>query len=169
MKRFCVTLCAVFMFTTAYLQNSIPKAQTLFIYDFSELAEWPSNYRSGPFIIGILGHSDVINELKSYTLGKKIGNQDIQVRQFDNLDEITTCHILFVPFSKTRQMPYIKESITGTSTLLITEKNGALEYGSAINFVIVKEKMRFEVSVENASKYGISFNPQLKEMAILSM
>lgn len=151
------------------MQNTIPKAQTLFIYNFSRLIEWPASYRSGPFIIGVIGDSDVIRELESYTNGKKVGTQDIEVRQFNSTSEITTCHILFVPFSRTREIPSINRILTGKSTLLITEKNGALDEGSAINFVIVQEKMKFEVKPENANKYGIKFSSKLTEMATQAM
>ena len=168
MKRFCLSLCVVFIFATAYVQNTIPQAQTLFIYDFSALIEWPQDYQNGPFIIGVIGESQIYEELKNYTAAKNVHSQNIQVVQFNSEEEISKCHILFVPFSKTRLIPKINKSLAGQSTLLITEKNGALSAGSAINFVIVHEKIKFEVNAENAYKCGLRLSPELKEMAYLS-
>ncbi len=79
--------------------------------------------------------SEVTSELELYTKGKKVGTQDINIIRYKSPKEITNCHILFVPFDKTKQMPEILGMLNGKSTLIITEKAGALEEGSAINFV----------------------------------
>ena len=169
MKKTLFTIIALFFASVAYMQTTIPKAQTLFIYNFSRLIEWPANYRSGPFIIGVLGASEVTVELESYTKGKKVGAQDINVIRYKTPQEITTCHILFVPFAKTKQVPEILGILNGKSTLIITEKAGALDEGSAINFVILQDKMKFELKPENAVKFGIKFSSKLQEMSMQSM
>jgi hypothetical protein len=76
---------------------------------------------------------------------------------------------LFVPFEKTKQMPEILGILKDKSTLIITEKAGALEDGSAINFVIVEDKLKFELKPENAVKLGIKFSSKLLEMSTASM
>jgi YfiR/HmsC-like len=169
MKKLITTLLALFFVTSAYMQTTIPKAQTLFIYNFSRLIEWPVNYRTGPFVIGVLGTSEVANELESYTKGKKVGTQDIAIIRYKTPQEITNCHILFVPFSRTKQIPELLGVLGGKSTLIITEKDGALEQGAAINFVMLQDKMKFELKAENATKFGIKFSSKLQEMSTQSM
>jgi hypothetical protein len=169
MKKTLATIIALLFASVAYMQTTIPKAQTLFIYNFSRLIEWPANYRSGPFIIGVLGASEVTMELESYTKGKKVGAQDINVIRYKTPQEISTCHILFIPFAKTKQVPEILGILNGKSTLIITEKAGGLDEGSAINFVILQDKMKFELKPENAIKLGIKFSSKLQEMSMQSM
>jgi hypothetical protein len=169
MKKTLATIIALLFASVAYMQTTIPKAQTLFIYNFSRLIEWPANYRTGPFIIGVLGASEVTIELEVYTKGKKVGAQDINIIRYKTPQEITTCHILFVPFAKTKQVPEILGILNGKSTLIITEKAGALDEGSAINFVILQDKMKFELKPENAVKFGIKFSSKLQEMSMQSM
>ena len=169
MKKIVTSLIALFFVTAAYVQTTIPKAQTLFIYNFSRLIEWPANYRTGSFVIGVLGTSDVAVELEAYTKGKKVGTQNIEVIRYKTPQEINNCHILFVPFARTKQIPEIVATLNGKSTLIITEKSGALEDGSAINFVVLSDKMKFELKPENASKFGIKFSSKLSEMSMQSM
>ena len=169
MKKTLVTFIALLFASVAYMQTTIPKAQTLFIYNFSRLIEWPANYRTGPFVIGVLGSPEVSSELEIYTKGKKVGSQDISIIRYKSPQEISICHILFVPFSKTKQVPEILGILNGKSTLIITEKAGALEEGSAINFVILQDKMKFELKPENAIKFGIKFSSKLQEMSMQSM
>jgi len=165
MKKTLATIIALFFASVAYMQTSIPQAQTLFIYNFSRLIEWPANYRTGPFIIGVIGGSEVTAELENYTKGKKVGTQDINVIRYKTPQEIATCHILFVPFAKTKQVPEILGVLNGKSTLIITEKVGGLDDGSAINFVVKVDKLKFELKPENATKLGLKFSSKLQEMA----
>jgi len=169
MKKTLLSLMALLLASTAYMQTSIPKAQTLFIYNFSRLIEWPVSYRTGNFIIGILGTADVANELELYTKGKKVGTQNIEVIRYKAPTEIQNCHILFIPFSRTKQISEVIAAMSSKSTLIITEKSGALDEGAAINFVIMNDKMKFELKPENASKYGIKFSSKLQEMSLSSM
>lgn len=167
-KIFTTTIALFFIVSTAYMQTAISKAQTLFIYNFSRLIEWPSNYRTGNFVIGTLGTTEVSDELEAYTKGKRVGTQTIEIIRYKNPEEIQTCHILFIPFARTKQISEVLDKIKGKSTLVITEKSGGLDDGAAINFVIVQDKMRFELKPENATKYGIKFSSKLNEMAMAS-
>jgi hypothetical protein len=170
MKRAAIITVLFLMFFPAliFAQTGIPRAQAMFIYNFSRLIEWPTNYKTGPFVIGTFGPSPVADELTSYTTGKKVGTQDITIQEIKSVDEINKCHILFIPFSRTKQIDQIVSRIGNMSTLLITEKGGAIDLGSAINFLIVGDKLKFEMKQANASKYGIKVSAKLQEMAIQS-
>lgn len=146
-------------------QTQISRAQAMFIYNFSRLIEWPANYKNGPFVIGVLGSSDLQEQLQLYTNGKRVGSQPITVKTYNSPGEISTCHILFVPFNDTKLLPNIVSNVQGKSTLIITEKNGAIEEGSAINFVVVGDKLKFELNTGNAVKYNIKISSKLNEMA----
>jgi hypothetical protein len=159
------SLLLVSVFFQAKAQTQIARAQAMFIYNFSRLIEWPANYKTGSFIIGILGNSPLEEQLLVYTSGKRVGSQPITVKSFASPSDITTCHILFVPFNGTKQLPNVLTSIQGKSTLIITEKNGAIEEGSAINFVVVGDKLKFELSTVYAVNHDIKISSKLNEMA----
>jgi hypothetical protein len=160
-----VSIFFLMLFSAMHAQTDLARAQSMFIYNFSRLIEWPANYKTGPFIIAVVGSSSIVNELKTYTSGKSVGSQPIMVKTFKNPSEISTCHILFVPFSETKQMQNILPQLASKNTLIITEKNGAIEQGSAINFVVVGDKLKFELSPGNATKYDIKLSSKLSEMA----
>lgn len=146
-------------------QTGIPRAQAMFIYNFSRLIEWPPNYRTGQFVIGVIGSSSTFNELKTYTVNKTVGSQQIVVKKYSDVSEIGKCQILFVPFGKTKLLPQITDKIASNSTLIVSEKNGAINNGSTINFVIVGDKLKFEIKPDNATSRGIKLSSKLNEMA----
>jgi hypothetical protein len=168
MKKALFTIIALFFMSVAYMQSTIPKAQTMFIYNFSRLIEWPPSSRSGNFVIGVFGATEITMELELYTKGKKVGTRDIVIHRYKTLEEISDCHILFVPFERTKRMAEILNQLNGKSTLIITEKTGALNDGAAINFLLVEDKLKFEIKPDNASKYGIKLSAKLQEMSMQS-
>ena len=170
MKKIAISIIILLLGLTgiAHGQTGIPKAQAMFIYNFSRLIEWPPAYKSGAFVIGVFGTSNVADELEGYTTGKKVGAQSIIVQRIKSVDELSKCHILFVPFSRTKQLEEIVAKISGLSTLVITEKKGAIDLGSAINFLIIGDKLKFEFKQANASKYGIKVSSRLQEMSFKS-
>ncbi len=165
MKKITSFLVILIIMVVANAQTGIPKAQAMFIYNFSRLIEWPDSYKSGPFIIGVFGSSLTLTELENYTANKSVGSQPIQVRKFNSPTEIANCHILFIPFNKTKQMAEVTQAIGSKSTLIIAEKNGAIEEGAAINFLIVGDKLKFEIKPSNANDRSIKMSSKLSEMA----
>lgn len=169
MKRFIGVIAVLLVFiSSAKSQTGIPRAQAMFIYNFSRLIEWPASYKSGQFVIGVFGASPTLNELSTYTTNKAVGSQKIIVKRFNSPGEIGTCHILFVPFGKTKMMPEIVSSIGNKSTLVICEKSGAIDSGAALNFVIIGDKLKFEIKTTNATSKSIKLSSKLSEMAYKS-
>jgi len=165
MKRLIGLILSWFLFSSLSLQTGIPKAQAMFIYNFSRLTEWPAEYKLGSFIIGVFGSSPTYNELQNYTSNKTVGNQKITIKKVNTPSEIGMCHILFIPFGKTRQLSEIKQALGAKSTLIICEKNGAIDSGAAINFVIIGDKLKFEIKPSNAKSQNINLSSRLNQMA----
>lgn len=170
MKKLTFAFLGIFLFLFNYqvvkAQSTIAQAQSVFIYNFTRLIEWPSDYKSGEFIIGVYGSSEVFNEVKNFCNGKMVGTQPITVKKFGTIDEIGKCHMLFVAYNKTKEIAPITSKIGGNKTLIISERKGALEDGSAINFVINEDKLKFELKASNGTKYGLKIHSNLESMAI---
>jgi len=149
-----------------FSQASVAQAQAIFVYNFTRLIEWPADYKTGDFIIGIYGASELSNEIKPYTSSKMVGSQPIKVIKINTIDELSKCHILFIGFSKTKELPAITAKVGNNSTLLITEKKGGIDGGATINFTLVEDKLKFELKASNATKVGLKIHSNLENMAI---
>lgn len=166
MKKYSIFLLLfLFAFGKAHAQSSIPAAQSVFIYNFTRLIEWPADYKSGDFTIGVIGSGEVFNELKNYTASKMVGVQPIKVVRFNATAEISKCHILFVGYGKTKELAEMLSKLGGGSTLIVSENKAAIDKGSAINFVIIEDKLKFELKTSNASSVGLKIHSNLENMA----
>lgn len=163
----------IFLFVTAlislsaYSQTSNVKMQSVFIYNFTKLVSWPAAYQSGDFTIGVLGNSPIITELQNMASTKKAGNQTIAVKTFGSAGEISKCHILYIPTSQTANLGSAISKCSGNATLIITDSEGSAQKGSAINFIVLENKQKFELNEGNATKYGLKVSGELLKLAIV--
>lgn len=161
-----VSLILITNIQSIHCQSNLAQAQSIFTYNFTRLIEWPSDFKSGDFVIGVYGTSEVFSEIKKYMSGKSVGAQPILIRKIADLEDIGKCHILFVSFGKCKEIPAIVAKIGSNKTLIIAEKKGSLEDGAAINFTIVDDKLKYEMKASNLTKMGLKYNSNLENMAI---
>jgi hypothetical protein len=145
--------------------SSVSAAQSMFIYNFSRLIQWPASSNTGEFIIGVIGDNDVYSSLTSFVANKKVGSQSIVVKKFDDPQSISRCQILFVGDGKISKFPEVISHIQGFNSLVITEKRGMVNSGSAIDFILVEDKLKFIMNSENAAKYNLTVSKSLEDMA----
>jgi hypothetical protein len=135
------------------------------IYNFTRFVEWPPEDASGNFIIDVIGHKSVYDKLKEITAGKTVGKQNIEVRYLENINGITKSHILFLGFWQSKDIATVNSKISSSHTLLITEKDGLIDGGSGINFVIRAGAIKFEIKRANIQKYKLEVSTELEKMA----
>lgn len=168
MKKLAISMIILILGLSAYSQTDIPKAQSMFIYNFCRFVEWPQSAGGGQFIIGVLGGNDMVSALTDYTAGKLVGMKPITVKQYKSPADIENCQILFVAYGKCGAMKEIVDKIGSNPTLIVAEKRSALTEGAAITFVLMDDKLKFELNKANATKNGLKLNTKLEEMAYAS-
>jgi hypothetical protein len=154
---------AIMLITSMNIIAQNEKIQSVFIYNFiTKYIEWPDAYRSGDFVIGVLGNSAIINELNDIARKRTVGSQKIVIKSFKTAAEITMCHVLYVSDSKFGEM----EEAVGKvgNTLVITNNAPSGTKGDAINFVVVDGKQRFGLKAYNAISKGLVVSPELGKL-----
>jgi YfiR/HmsC-like len=145
--------------TTAILQAN-------YLYNIAKLVEWKdADMRNGNFIIGVIGGTNLYQELIKQYSTRTIGKQPIEVRKLPRTAEVERCHMLFVGRSDLALMPEIFKRMQGRPTLVVTEYAGALEDGAIVNFVRVDNLLKYELSLVNAQKHGLVVGLTLKNLA----
>jgi hypothetical protein len=144
---------------TKYLSNCL--------YNFSRNINWPEENKSGDFIITIVGNKELFTEMTRLTQNMKVGMQSIQVRHFSTVNELNGYqHIVFVANWQCNKIKVLLEKVGGSNTLIVTESDGFLDRGSAINFVSVDGVMKFEMSREGLKKSNLMASSVLERMAV---
>jgi hypothetical protein len=147
-----------------YAQVELDRAQAMFMYNFTKFFDWPQAEKTGDFVMGVLGDRNLANELEKATAGKKNVTQNIVVKYFRNIDEVTKCHVIFVDAIKSNDLANI-HSKTGVHVLIISDSNSGVSKGAAIQFLMEGDRLKYDFSKDNALKHGLKFHSKVSEMA----
>ena len=146
-------------------QTSITQAEAIFLFNFTKMVEWPLEYQHNEFVVGVCGNQEAFETIHKYFQGKNVGSQPVKVIFYQFAENVGKCHMLFVSFGKSNDLTTIKGRVGSNKTLIVSERTGALKEGAVINFVVLEDKLKFELNTQNASKYGLKILSELKNMA----
>lgn len=142
--------------------------QSIFIYNFTKYVQWPEEYNTGDFVIGVLGETELIEELRKLAGEKKVNGRTIVVKKYVSLNEMDQkCHILYIAYDSSNLLSNVLQKVGEKSTLIITQKDGLGRTGSLINFVSVSGKPRFEINVSALARNRLRCAQQLMTIAIV--
>lgn len=133
--------------------------------NFTKLIEWPQSYRQGNFVVGVVGESPLYNELVKMSKTKRVANQSLQIKKYATTGEIDKCHILYVSREESEEISTVVKKVKSNSTLIITEKQGLVEKGAGINFIIQDNRQKFELNKKNVEKYQLKVSSNLEALA----
>jgi hypothetical protein len=160
-------LLLVFGFQQPNTYDTNAKIKAVFIYNFTKYFEWPSSKKTGNFIIYIVGKNEnLLNELKALAARKKVGLQDIEVKNTPNYDESINANMVYLLPELSKSIGSITGKAKKSGILLISEAANGAKVGAAINFLVIDSKQKFEYSKNNAVKAGLKANDDFKALAI---
>jgi len=172
MKRVITILFAsLFISLGAFAQNASEardanaRLKALYLYNFARNVDWPSEYKSGNFVIGVVGSTDVYVKLVELYSSKSIGSQPIEIRQFKSTAAIGKCHLLYLPVSQHEKLDEITKGQNKSSSLVVTENDGALVDGAVINFIVIDNKLKYELNKKRAVKRKLIIGQNLLKLA----
>jgi len=162
----------VFTFRSVSIWGQKDKAseynlKAAFIYNFTRYIEWKEESAENEFIIGIIGASPINDPLGEIVKTETVDNKKITIKRFSKPADISFCHILFISQNAGVALDDILAKMSGKGTLIISEQNGYAELGTAINFVIVNRKLKFEANVRAINSAGLTASSQLLKLAII--
>lgn len=151
-------------FSKARAQETNYAVHANIIYHFTKYIDWPTDKKSGDFIIGVVGETPLYDEIKSSTAGKTAGTQKIVIRRFSASSATFNCHILCISVDESDQLKKIAAATAGTPTLIVSESEGLAKKGSCINFTIVRDKLKLEINKNAIEKRGLSIATELLQL-----
>jgi hypothetical protein len=144
------------------------KLASFYVYNFTKYIDWPGDFKSGDFVIGVYGASPLTDELNKFVAGKHVGARSIVVKMFKSVEEAQGCQILFVPLSASADIKKISEAFKGKPVLLICEKEGLSKKGASISIFLDEDddyKTKFEMNKEYIELGGLIISQTLMHLA----
>ncbi|MCW8897806.1 MAG: YfiR/HmsC family protein [Flavobacteriales bacterium] len=170
MKRFLIIL---FLFSTSlasYSQTAEKKAigekKALFIYNFSKYIEWPNIKKLKEFKIGIMGddYNYIFNGLEKIAAEKNVNDIPLKIVRVNFDTKLDELQVLYFDDAEKYHIKDIQKKTKKAPVLLVSEH---YPYGqSMINFIMINDKIEFELNEEKCNAVGLKVNIAIKTIAI---
>ncbi|MEN3277808.1 MAG: hypothetical protein V7631_3598 [Massilia sp.] len=143
------------------------QVKAAFLYKFLGYAEFPAGAfadSASPVTIGVIGSEEMAAELARVVAGRPVRGRPIQVRSLREGEPGAAVHLLFVAGNDNARVARLLRGAQG-ALLPVTECELGLQYGSVINFRIIEERVRFDVSLDSAEKNNVRLSSRLLTVA----
>ena len=95
------------------------------------------------------------------SMGRQSVDGNYTVRRLKWGQDLRSCNILFISSSERQRLPQIIQSLRGSSVLTVGEMGGFNQQGGMINFILVSNKVRFEINAREAEQARIKISSKL--------
>jgi len=157
--------------------NAQPAADALeyrikaaFVCKFAGYVEWPPQAfadRDSPIVIGILGSDAIVDEIARTAAGLAVDGRGLSVRRFLRGEPLGGAHLVYIMGSDDGRVSEAVAALKGLPVLIVTESIRGLASGSMINFVVVDDKVRFDIAPQAAEASHLKISARLLGVARL--
>ncbi len=170
MKRFLIILFFLSFFTSSFSQTAEKKAigekKALFIYNFSKYIEWPNINNLKEFKIGVMGddYNYIFNGLEKIATEKNVNDIPLKIIRVNYDTKLNELQVLYFDDPEKYPIKDIYKKVKKEPVLLVSEH---YPYGqSMINFIMINDKIEFELNEEKCNAVGLKVNIAIKTIAI---
>jgi uncharacterized protein DUF4154 len=139
--------------------------KAVFLYNLSQFVEWPKNAfenDQAPIVIGILGTDPFGKYLEETVQGEKIIEHPLLIQKYSSMEEIKTCHILFLNIGKPEQAI---TNLKDRNILIVGDTKDFIKKGGMINFVKDNNKIKIQINMKAVGVTNLIISSKLLRLA----
>ena len=124
--------------------------KAVFLFNFAQFTDWPTNAftnSTAPIVIGILGEDPFGDFLDATVRGETVNGRKLEIQRFRRVEEIQTCHILFISGSEDRRLERILQALKARPILTVTDIEGPLTRGTMVRLLMEKNRIRIRIDM----------------------
>jgi hypothetical protein len=144
------------------------QVKAVFLFNFSQFVEFPSEAfltADSPLVIGVLGKDPFGDYLDETVNGEKVNGHSLTVERYKTLEEIKTCHILFISADKKLDVKGIFKQLENRPILTVGDMPNFAKNGGIIRFLTDDNKTRIRINIEAAKKANVTISSKLLRIA----
>jgi hypothetical protein len=166
---------AVAVWALSWMGGPVATAQTkeyqvkaVFLFNFAQFVEWPSaafTSARAPIVIGVLGQNPFGSYLDEAVRGETVEDRPLEVQRYRRVDEIKTCHILFISRSEASRLGEILMALKDRSILVVGDGDDFVLRGGMIRLANAQNRIRLIINAEAATAASLVISSQLLRSA----
>jgi hypothetical protein len=144
------------------------QVKAAFLYNFLKYVQWPNQALAvgEPIRICILG-ADPFGQILDRTIANRTVEQHpLEVRRISRPgNSIYVCHLAFMSHAETHRYPDWFAAIGEKPILTVGEEPDFINAGGAIEFVLIEDKVRFDINEQALTRAGVSLSSRIMALA----
>ena len=138
-----------------------------YLYNFTKFVEWPPEAFKDNlstinlFILGTNPFGEALDSIKN----RMVQGRRLNIKHVNHIEEISGCHILFISSSEKDNLGYILRALKNSTILTVSEIERFAQRGGIIDFILVENKIHFEINPDAAQQSGLKIGSQLLRLA----
>jgi hypothetical protein len=164
-----VVLCSLVVGTRGQVATEY-QVKAAFLFNFAKFVEWPASSfanASAPLRICVLGPDPFGEQLRDIVNEKMVNGRRFEIDYMVDSSASRACHILFIASSKKNRTGQILEMLRGSTAMTVGDTEGFVQQGGMINFVLVNNRVQFEVNRWAIEVAGLKISSKLLSVAKL--
>jgi hypothetical protein len=144
------------------------QVKAVFLFNFAQFVEWPAAAFAGndaPLVIGVLGEDPFGAYLDETVRAERVANRPMQVQRYRRVDEITTCHVLFISQSEESRLEQALASLKDRTMLIVGDSDDFIQRGGMIQLATSQGRIRLRVNVNAAKAANLTLSSKLLRSA----
>jgi len=144
------------------------KVKAVFLFNFAQFTEWPSNAfpaPDSPIVIGTLGNNPFGDFLRETVSTEMVRGHKLVVEHYQKVEEIRNCHILYIGQSEADRLEHDLNVLKGRPVLTVSDVENAAYRGVMIRLLTEKNKVRLRVNLDEARAAGLNLSSKLLRVA----
>jgi len=140
-----------------------------YLYNFSRFVQWPADTSAAKgesFPICIYGEDPFGTVLDTILSGESIKGRPVVLKRVLKLQDALECRVLYISSSEDSRLKEILAGLDKTGVLTVSDIPQFSQRGGIIQFVIVANKVRFEVNLSSAQDAGLTLSSDLLKVAV---
>jgi len=143
------------------------QVKAAFICKFGGYVDWPPQAlgpAGTPYRVGVLGSGAVFEEFRRTAAATSVGGRSIEVRKLARGEALEGVHVVFVSRAMAVHAADVIAAVQGRPVLTVTEAEPGGTVGM-INFVVVDDKVRFDILLPPITQSGLKISVRLLGVA----
>ena len=143
------------------------QVKAAFVCKFGNYIDWPPQVLGAagePFRIGVLASEAVVEEFRRTAAVSSVAGRPVEVRRLARGEVPEGVHAVFVSRGMAAQAPGLLTALSGRPVLTVTELDPGPATGM-INFVVVDDKVRFDILLPLSTQSGLKISVRLLGVA----
>lgn len=144
-----------------------PDIKATFLYNFTRFIEWPGlpTPGSAPFRICVIADATMEQAIKRTVEGEVVQGRPLVMTQPQTPQEGAGCQILFVGHTEHQRAATLLAAVRDLPVLTVGDSSHFVEQGGTIQFVLVDNRVRFDVNLRSAQRANLKVSANLLRVA----